>query len=251
MIIKTDPITDEIIYPSSDGKRMADNTKQYRYINVIKGNLDILFADQTDVFIAGDLLWYPVMGRPDIATAPDVMLVFGRQKGDRMSYQQWKEENIAPQVVFEILSPSNSVSEMNRKLQFYDRYHVQEYYVYDPDSMEFFAYKRQPNVGLTVVQENLQGYKSPLLGIEFEIEGKELKIYHPNGFPFLGYEELSASREREYQERVAKEKELEATEKVLAATQEALEATEKEKNDLLEANRKLQELLKNAGIKMD
>jgi Uma2 family endonuclease len=42
--------------------------------------------------------------------APDTMVVFGRPKGDRGSYKQWQEENIPPQVVFEFLSPSNTLS---------------------------------------------------------------------------------------------------------------------------------------------
>jgi len=52
----------ELVYPESDGKLMANNTKQFRWIVTIKENLEILFASQTDVFIAGDLLWYPVEG---------------------------------------------------------------------------------------------------------------------------------------------------------------------------------------------
>lgn len=44
-----------IIYPDSDGQPMADNTKQFRWIVVIKENLEILFATVPDVFIAGDL----------------------------------------------------------------------------------------------------------------------------------------------------------------------------------------------------
>ncbi len=51
-----------IIYPESDGKPMADNSIQFRYITTIKGNLDILFEDDPNVFIAGDMLWYPVKG---------------------------------------------------------------------------------------------------------------------------------------------------------------------------------------------
>jgi Uma2 family endonuclease len=52
--------TSEVDYPESDGKPMADNTKQFRWIVVIEQNLERLFADRPDVFIAGDLLWYPV-----------------------------------------------------------------------------------------------------------------------------------------------------------------------------------------------
>lgn len=65
------------------------------------------------VFVAGDLLWYPVEGNPKITQAPDVMVIFGVPKGDQGAYKQWEENNIAPQVVFEILSPSNTQKEMN------------------------------------------------------------------------------------------------------------------------------------------
>lgn len=119
----------ELVYPESDGKPMADNTKQFRWIVTIKENLEILFASQSDVFIAGDLLWYPVEGNNKLCQAPYIMVVFGRPKADRGSYLQWKENNIAPQVVFEVLSPSNTTKEMTNKLLFYQRYGVEEYYI--------------------------------------------------------------------------------------------------------------------------
>ncbi len=49
--------------PESDGQPMAENTEQYDWLVKIKENLEILFADREDVFIAGDLLWYPVADR--------------------------------------------------------------------------------------------------------------------------------------------------------------------------------------------
>jgi Uma2 family endonuclease len=79
-------VDSELIYPERDGQPMSDNTKQFRWIVLIKENLEILFADDPQVFVAGDLLWYPVQGRPDIRVAPDAMVVFGRPKGDRGSY---------------------------------------------------------------------------------------------------------------------------------------------------------------------
>jgi Uma2 family endonuclease len=124
----------EIIYPESDGKPMADNTKQFELIVEIKKGLDWLYLNDPQVFVAGDLFWYPIQGQNTIVTAPDVMVVFGRPKGDRGSYRQWQEDNIAPQVVFEILSPSNSRHEMSKKLLFFDRYNVEEYYLYDPET---------------------------------------------------------------------------------------------------------------------
>ncbi|HWP47299.1 MAG TPA: Uma2 family endonuclease [Candidatus Limnocylindrales bacterium] len=125
-------LTRPIIYPESDGRPIADNTKQFRWIVTIEKGLEALFREREDVFGAGNLLWYPVEGRPDIRTVPDIMVVFGRPKGDRGSYLQWQEGGIPPQVVFEILSPSNTLAEMTRKFRFYERY-VEEYYAYDPD----------------------------------------------------------------------------------------------------------------------
>jgi Uma2 family endonuclease len=116
----------EIIYPDSDGKPIADNTRQFRHIVTIHGGIAALFADNPNDFVAGDLLWYPVEGNNKIRAAPDTMVVFGRPPGDRGSYLQWREDGLAPQVVFEVLSPGNTVAEMTRKFLFYEQYGVEE-----------------------------------------------------------------------------------------------------------------------------
>ena len=134
---KVDPL-----YPDSDGRPLAENTLQFEYIVTIEGGLDAQFADDPNVFIAGDLLWYPVQGEPTIRQAPDVMAAFGRPKGYRGSYKQWEEGGVAPQVVFEILSPGNRAGEMAQKFEFYQRYGVEEYYVYDPDRGTLEGWRR-------------------------------------------------------------------------------------------------------------
>jgi Uma2 family endonuclease len=181
-----------IIYPDSDGQPMADNTKQFNWIVRIKENLEVLFANNLDVFVAGDLLWYPVEGNNTIRRAPDTMVAFGRPKGDRGSYKQWEENGIAPQVVFEILSPGNRSSEMIAKFQFYDRYGVEEYYVYDPDKIDLAGWQRQD--GLLTEIFTLADWVSPLLGIRFKMAA-ELEIFFPNGQPFLSFQEISARAE--------------------------------------------------------
>ncbi|MGK7875127.1 MAG: Uma2 family endonuclease, partial [Xenococcaceae cyanobacterium] len=173
------PSQSEIIYPESDGKPMAENTKQFRWIVVIEQNLDWMYADNPNVFVAGDLFWYPVEGRKGIVNAPDVMVVFGRPKGDRGSYQQWKEEGIAPQVVFEILSPGNSQVEMDKKLLFYERYGVEEYYIYNPENNNLSGWLRTQE-GLDAISQ-MADWVSPRLGIRFDLSGEELEIYRPDG----------------------------------------------------------------------
>lgn len=183
-----------IIYPESDGQPMADNTKQFELIVLIKKNLDLLFVNDPNVFVAGDLLWYPVEGNNTIRRAPDVMVVFGRTKGDRGSYLQWQESNIPPQVVFEILSPSNTVKEMISKYKFYEYHGVEEYYLYDPDTSELSGWLRSHNDLIEIPQ--MSGWVSPRLGIRFELSDSELKIYRPDGQPFLTYLELAQQIEQ-------------------------------------------------------
>jgi Uma2 family endonuclease len=96
MSAATFPKPSPIIYPESDGQPLADNTLQFRWIVTLHGNPAALFTNRDDVFVAGDLLWYPVEGEPKIRRAPDVMVAFGRPKGERGSYLQWQEANIAP-----------------------------------------------------------------------------------------------------------------------------------------------------------
>jgi len=191
------PTKPEIIYPDSDGQPMSDNTEHFQLIVLIKENLEILFSAEQNVFVAGDLLWYPVEGYNQLRQAPDVMVAFGRPKGRRGSYQQWQEENIAPQVVFEILSPGNRPSEMAKKFQFYDRYGVEEYYLYDPDRLDLTGWLRQGEK-LAVI-DRVSGWVSPRLGIKFELTESGLELIRPDGQKFLTSQELAERAEAESQ----------------------------------------------------
>jgi Uma2 family endonuclease len=198
MVTQLPPSTQaNIIYPDSDGQPMADNTKQFELIVLIKKNLDLLFADDPNVFVAGDLLWYPVEGNNVNRRAPDVMVVFGRGKGDRGSYLQWQEDNIPPQVVFEILSPGNRAKEMIAKYKFYQRYGVEEYYLYDPDTGELTGWLRSEDELQEI--EQMVGWVSPRLGIRFESPNNELQVFRPDGRQFLSYLELDQLRQQEFQ----------------------------------------------------
>ncbi|HAS50539.1 MAG TPA: hypothetical protein DCS21_01805 [Gammaproteobacteria bacterium] len=187
----------EVVYPDSDGQPMADNTKQFRHIMTIQGGLAALFANRPDVFVAGDLLWYPVEGRNTIRAAPDVMVVFGRPPGDRGCYQQWREADQAPQVVFEILSPGNTTAEMVRKFDFYQRYGVEEYYLYDPDRGSLRGWQRRS--GQLYEITGMHGWISPWLGVRFALEGTELVLYRPDGRRFESFIELDQRAEADRQ----------------------------------------------------
>ncbi|MCC6623134.1 MAG: Uma2 family endonuclease [Deltaproteobacteria bacterium] len=180
------------VYPESDGKPMADNTKQWDAIVLIKTNLD----DRLPDFVAGDHFWYPVEGRPDIVTAPDVFVAFGRPKGHRRSYKQWVEGGVAPQVVFEVLSPSNTLREMMDKALFYSEQGVEEAYFYDPDNEAGWAYVREES-GRHRRVDNLDGWVSPRLGIRFDFSSGSLVIFDAEGRRFEAPGELRARAEAE------------------------------------------------------
>ncbi|NJK82098.1 MAG: Uma2 family endonuclease [Chloroflexaceae bacterium] len=215
--------TEPISYPESDGQPMAENTEQFRWIVTVKENLEVLFRDAPQVFVAGDLLWYPVEGRPDIRRAPDTMVVFGRPKGRRGAYLQWREDGLAPQVVFEILSPGNSLKEMAQKFEFYDTHGVEEYYLYDPDSNDLNGWQRQGGRLRTIAE--MHAWVSPRLGIRFEHRLADLVIYYPDGQPFLSFVEMER-RARSAEERIttAEQRITTAEERATTAEQEAQQA---------------------------
>ena len=195
--------TADVVYPESDGQPIADNTVQFEWIVALKQNLDRLTLPDTDIFVAGDLFWYPVEGRADICVAPDVLVAIGRPKGKRGSYQQWREDGIAPQVVFEIISPSNTAQEMAGKVRFFQTYGVQEYYVYDPEKNTLDVWQRENDrlVGGSAPPESI----SPLLGVRFVRSPETLTLYHPDGREFTSYQdELErADQERDRADKLA------------------------------------------------
>jgi Uma2 family endonuclease len=191
---KSQDKSQDIFYPDNDGQPMSDNTLQFAWIVKLKEGCEALFQDNPDVFVAGDLLWYPTEGDNKTCRAPDTMVVLGRPKGYRGSYKQWLEDDIAPQVVFEILSPNNTLSEMALKLQFYNQYGVEEYYLYDPEQNDLTGWQRTES-GLTVI-EVMDGWESPRLGIKFVFAEPELEVLRPDGQRFLSYVELMQQRDR-------------------------------------------------------
>ena len=242
-------IDPDYLYPESDGLPMADNTEQYEWIVKIKENLEILYADDPDIFIAGDLLWYPVKDRKIThPVAPDVMVVFGRSKGKRGSYKQWEEDNIAPQVVFEILSPSNTQQEMEHKLEFYQRYGVEEYYLYDPQKNKLLGWVREGDLLIEI--KSINNWMSLRLNIKFKHDEQGLEIYTPQGNKFLTSVELAQNLTLEKQ-KVKLEKPRAESEKQRAESEKQRAESEKQRADLAEVKlAQMQELLRQAGISL-
>lgn len=188
------PTPGEVFYPESDGKPMAENTLQYRWMVLLIENIRELFVHHPNVFVAGDLLWYPVKGRADISLAPDCLVAFGTRQGDRRSYKQW-EEGTPPHVVFEVLSPSNTAIEMLDKLRSYELYGVEEVYYFNPENGELRAWLRQEDKLVQVKQ--VEGLVSPRLKIRFWPGKGDMKVERPDGTAFESFTELGERADHE------------------------------------------------------
>ena len=194
----------EVVYPETDGQPMGDNTLQIRWINLLYNGFEALFPNAPDVFVASNLLWYPVEGDPLTVSAPDVMVAFGRPPGDRSSYRQWEEGGVAPQVVWEVLSPSNTVLEMQNKVAYYSRFGVEECYIYDPRRYTLDVWARDQNRLKPV--KSLDTYVSRRMGVRFDLsEWEPMRVVRPDGQRFLTYlevmEKALAGQERAFAER--------------------------------------------------
>ena len=188
---------DAVIYPESDGKPMGDNTRQTTWIVFLFDVLEALFAANPDVFVAANLLWYPIQGDNITRIGPDVMVAFGRPKGHRGSYKQWEEAGLAPQVVFEVKSPGNTKQEMQNKALLYSRYGSEEYYLYDPERGTLRVWLRQEEQLVELEPSQLQGgWVSPRLQVQLELVGRDLAVYDLFGQRFTNYTQERAARER-------------------------------------------------------
>jgi Putative restriction endonuclease len=174
----------EIEYPDSDGRPMADNT---------------------------------------VRVAPNVLVVFGRPKGYRGSYRQWQEDDLAPHVVFEILSPGNRSGELVRKFRFYEQFGVEEFYTYDPQDGELAGWIRDGERFREI--ESMSGWVSLRLGVRFDLSSGELQVFRPDGRRLPTYVELAeqndaALQAAELERRRADEEHARADEEHARAQQE-------------------------------
>jgi Uma2 family endonuclease len=111
---------------------MAETYQHVLTIRYLLDALDDVFAGRTDVFITGDMNWFWAEGEPKKRRAPDVMVVFGVEKGPRRSFRSWLEGGAVPTVLFETASARTWKANLGKVKDDYEANGVKEYFVYDP-----------------------------------------------------------------------------------------------------------------------
>lgn len=193
------PRRTSVVYPVSDGKPMADNTIQFRWIAILKWNLDHQFADDPNVFVAGDHLIYPIEGDPTIRAAPDTYVAFGPAKGDRGCYKVFEEGGVFPQVVFEVWSPGNRAGEMETRRRFYETHGAEEFYLLYPEYVDIEGWTRRGDTLEKI--DRMNGFVSPRLGIRFGIDDAGIRVFGSDGREFLDPIAIADERDRVTDER--------------------------------------------------
>jgi hypothetical protein len=83
--------------------------------------------------------------------------------------------------------------------QFYEKYGVEEYYIYDPDELTLEGWQRLG--GRLVEIPGMGGWVSPILGMRFDWQPRrELVLYGPSGRQFLSFVELGQEVQQAQQE---------------------------------------------------
>ncbi len=123
-----------VFYRERDGKPMAETpVHQEVMIELIVGLRD-WFADDPQVYVAGNLFVYFVEGHPTHNVSPDVMVVRGVDRDrDRNSSKTWEDGGIGPDLVVEVSSKSTRRDDLRHKFLLYrDDLRVREYILFDP-----------------------------------------------------------------------------------------------------------------------
>ena len=178
-----------IDYPSSDGEPMAENDWQYTALTDTVHALRFRYRHRQDVYVAGDMLMYYRMNRPDLSVAPDVYAVIGAQGNHRRdSWIVWREGR-APDFVMEIASPGTWRRDAREKRDIYSTMGVTEYWRFDPTGGDFFTptlVGEQLRNGLyqplasSVDSDARQRVRSIVLELDFcVVDDNELRLYDP------------------------------------------------------------------------
>ena len=185
-----------LVYPSSDGKPMAETDKHRKLMVDFIQMLEHHFREANDVYVSGNLLMYYEDGNPRKSVAPDVFVVFGVGKKPRRTYLTWEEGN-TPDFVLEVASPSTYQHDFGPKKQLYASVLVvKEYYIYDPygditPSCIGYQLVDGEYQEITFVEDRL---RSTVLGLELGEHDGILRLYNPTTQQWLHPPEERAER---------------------------------------------------------
>ncbi len=188
------PFQQEIYYPESDGQPMAESDLHRKEMSYLIDSLDDHFAQEPDVYVAGNLFLYYVQGDPRSVVAPDTFVVKGVPKRDRKVYKLWEERGKVPCLAVEVTSDTTRDEDLDKKKSLYERLGVDEYFLFDPLG-DYLDPRLQ---GYRLVRGRYQplppkngSLVSQTTGVTFTLEGTHIRLIETaTGKPLLRRQEL-------------------------------------------------------------
>lgn len=178
---------ENIFYPESHEDDSGESTIHYRLVSDLFRML-IFFSKQSNIFIAANLNLYYEQNQRKRYYTPNAMIAFGVPNYNRKVYKLW-EENVFPQVIFEVASETTWKTDIGDKVEDYERLGVEEYHLLDPENaylpLPLMAYRRDEAGRLRLVRSENDRVLSPLLNLEIVWENEEFRLFDPKAGEFL------------------------------------------------------------------
>ncbi len=178
----TTKTTEEIDYPTSDGKPTAETDWRRDLMNALIQTLAAYYAADPMVHVSGNLLVFYKPGNRRRHLSPDDFVVKGVEKRRRPNYLIW-EEGKGPEIVIELTSQSTREEDIEDKYELYqDTLRVPEYFLFDPfgdylqPALQGHRLRRGSYEPINPVEGRLP---SKVLGLQLEGSGRELRLYNP------------------------------------------------------------------------
>jgi Uma2 family endonuclease len=172
----------DYFYPHSDGRPVGETPAHVRNLLYLRELLDVWFAGNPQVFVAGNMFIYYVPRNRRKHVSPDVFVVRGVQKDKpRKKYLLW-EEGKGPDLVIELTSTSTRAEDLKKKRLYREVLGVSEYVMFDPYAeylqppLKGFLLQQGDDVPMPMVSGRLP---SEVLGLHFEAHGEDLRLYDP------------------------------------------------------------------------
>ena len=220
------PLLDKVVYPTRDGKPMAETDVHLLLMLTIIPTLRHFFRSLPFVYVGGNMLMFYERGNKRKHVSPDVFVVRGVPKRQRDNYLIW-EEGMAPQVVMEFTSKSTRDEDTRKMLALYrDVLKVKEYFLFDPrnEYLEPSLQGHRLRGGQYVRIKPIAGrLPSRELGLHLERAGSELRLWNPETGQWLPTpdEARQAAEADAQREAAARQQELSARQLAEAQAQEA------------------------------
>ncbi len=190
---------------------MAETDTHRKLILYLTSCLEIFFADQEDVYVTGNIMFYYAEGEPNEVISPDVMVCFGIPKGERTSYKTWEENDVVPSIIIELSSRGTWRKDLVEKRGLYAMLGVKEYFIFNPldlKSESRFVALHLKNGDYEAAEITDGRVRSEVLGLDLVASGKTLRLFNPQTGEILKTTEELAEENAELKSEIERLKKL-------------------------------------------